>query len=403
MEIHLQRVLYLKIKDLIRAHVGTNFGFKKEETGKTLLMLITNQDVPHLNKVREFLGTLGFEEYSREKMKKNHAGIAGTISISISLISKESIITIEDLHDKLRTSKSEKKAGKTTNEVFARDSVEPEISCNKEGSASTETKPVRCNKYEFSKYLKSVLRFEGLDHKSFNVKKDGEKLILCSKDPYVIKTAEEAINYYFGEQVANVYVGNDDHCISFLEAKEQSAQAKRFSFCSAPEEKENIQDIERRLNRVFSSKKYVIQKTKEGFDVNFQVKGLVELRFALIDMGWKIKDKDGGFSIVITRMAKTPQDLTPNTKPAHKPVQKTEKEEQSPRSILASASSDSKESLSAKEEAFKKLCELIESEDFNLLSDLLKERVLQKKEDYLKSKRREEVTLYVENLLAILD
>ena len=400
MEINTQWDLYYKIKDILQANFGKKFGIENQANGKTICMIVSKSDVVLIKRIRKYLKeSLEIKVRSEDKLSANHGATGGTLVINISMFSPVTISLINDLHDKLKINLNESKMKKNKSSEVA-----PDGANQSEPLIPVESTIPHCSKYEFVKYLKSVLRFEGLDSKAFSVKKDGEdKFVLCSKDAYIITTAEEVINFYFGEKIANLYIGNEDNCISFTSTKSQSPQAKKFSFCSAPEEKENIQDIERRLNRVFSSKKYVIQKTKEGFDVNFQVKGLVELRFALIDMGWKIKDKDDGFSIVITRMAKTPQDLTPNTKPAHKPVQKTEKEEQSPRSILASASSDSKESLNAKEEAFKKLCELIESEDFNLLSDLLKERVLQKKEDYLKFRRREEVTLYAENLLAILD
>lgn len=395
MEIHSQWDFYYKVKDLLRANFGIKFGIKYQVNGKTLCMIVSKSDVVLIGRIINYLNSsLKIKERSEDKLNANHGATDGTIVINISMFSQASISLIDALHDRLKPNQKKQNMKKLKDENLADNSGQVE---------SLDFKTPHCSKYEFAKYLKSVLRFEGLDTKAFSIKKEGDNLKLCSKDPYVTRTAEEAINYYFGKQVANVYVGNDDHCISFLEANEQSAQAKRFSFCPAPEEKADMQDIERRLNRVFSSKKYVIQKTKDGFDVNFQAKGLVELRFALLEMGWKIKDKDGGFSITVTRPAKILKDLIPNTKPAHKPVQKTESTEQSHYPVLTSVSSDSKESFKTKEEAFNKLCELIESEDFNLLDDLLKERVLQKKEDHLKSIRREEVTAYAKNLLAILD
>lgn len=391
MEIKTQWELYYKIKDLIRVHVGTNFGLEKEENGKTLFMVITNGDVSHLGKVRDFLKSLGIEEHSRKKMNKNHAGIAGTILVSMSLIGEESISKIDDLYNKIP--KREKGAMKKLRDETSVEQSVPSDSNPPKEIATSDERASRCSKYEFTKYLKSVLRFEGLDPKAFSVKKDGDNLKLCSNNAYVIKTAEEAINFYFGEKVANLYIGNDEHCISFSGTKDESSQSKKFSFSSSPDDKSDINDIKRRLNRIFPSKKYAVQKTKDGFDVDFPVKGLIDLRFALADMGWNIKEKDGGFSIAIARSAKTTTVPVSTTKPA-KPVVQTEKIESLPVQSIEGMT---------KEEAYMKLCELVESEDFNLLDESLKKKILDKKETYLKYKKREEVTIYAESLLTILD
>lgn len=403
MEINTQWDLYYKIKDILQANFGKKFGIENQANGKTICMIVSKSDVVLIKRIRKYLKeSLEIKVRSEDKLSANHGATGGTLVINISMFSPVTISLINDLHDKLKINLNESKMKKIKSSEVA-----PDGASQSESLIPVESTIPHCSKYEFAKYLKSVLRFEGLDSKAFNVKKDGEdKFVLCSKDAYIIKTAEEVINFYFGEKIANLYIGNDDHCISFTSTKSQSPQAKKFSFCSSPEGKVDIKDIEKRLKRVFSSNKYTIFKTTKGefqFHVRFPVKGLIDLRFALSDMGWKIKEDDGGFYVAVLPSGKIQKEVIPVQEMNPKPYLE---QASSPEASLDSNSDvvqSEKEILMTRDEAYRLLCELVESEDFNLLDKNLQERILSKKEDYLKDKKREEVTAYAESLLEILN
>lgn len=403
MEINTQWDLYYKIKDIVQANFGKKFGIENQANGKTICMIVSKSDVVLIKRIRKYLKeSLEIKVRSEDKLSANHGATGGTLVINISMFSPVTISLINDLHDKLKINLNESKMKKNKSSEVA-----PDGANQSESLIPVESTIPHCSKYEFTKYLKSVLRFEGLDSKAFNVKKDGEdKFVLYSKDAYIIKTAEEVINFYFGEKIANLYIGNYDYCISFTSARSQSPQAKKFSFCSSPEGKADIKDIEKRLKRVFPSNKYAIFKTTKGefqFHVRFPVKGLIDLRFALTDMGWKIIEDDGGFYVAVLPSGKIQKEVIPVQEMSPKPSLEHVSSPETPLDSNSDVVQSEKEILMTKEEAYRLLCELVESEDFNLLDKNLQERILSKKEDYLKDKKREEVTAYAESLLEILN
>lgn len=404
MEINTQWNLYYKIKDILHANFGKKFGIEDQANGKTICMIVSKSDVVLIKRINKYLKkNLDISVRSEDKLNANHGATGGTLVINISMFTPNSISLIEDLHNKLKINQNAKNMKKTSNiEITSGDNGQPEslILVGQKENEFLDPTVAHCSKYEFAKYLKSVLRFEGLDSKAFSIKKEGEdKLVLCSKNPYITKTAEEVINFYFGEKIASLYIGDNDYCIYFVSTRSQSAQAKKFSFCCSPEGKSDIKEMEKRLKRVFASNKYTISKVANSefqFHVKFPVKGLADLRFALSDMGWKIKEDDGGFYVAVLPASKTEKEASINPKKDSKTI------EASP-SFKTGIVPSEKEVPMTRDEAYKKLCELVESEDFNLLDKTLQERILSKKEDYLKNKKREEVTIYAESLLEILN
>ncbi|NCU28564.1 MAG: hypothetical protein EOM85_02755 [Candidatus Moranbacteria bacterium] len=368
-----------KLEVLIEKNAGSHYKFEHSGTDMLVKLKITTSEEKYATQAGKFL-----EQYNLVFLsnKKNHgSGMKTTILINIPKMSPESKAKIEDDFNKITTALVKKKKV-----VDAPESEKAPEQAQKE-EVSLLPKKIRrakkeCPHYAYSRYLSKVLSFEGYSFKELSLKHADKIFQISCEDAEMIKIIAEATDYYFGKKISCVLAGNKGICLSFEEAGEESAQSQKYYFCYSPIEIEE-KDIERRLKRVLKSNKYRLETDGPFVCVKFKSSKAEELIFSLMEMNWNIKESEGGFT-VLPRFYKAPPVSDLLDKSISEVHEKVDKEDE-------------------KDLIFQKLCELIESEDFNLLDDLLKERILQKKEDHLKFKRREEVTAYAENLLAILD
>ena len=352
--------LYQRLKAIIKKKEPSGYKISKQGE-KTVFMIIESSNMEVLRRLKIFIESLGVVLYDKDRANKNHGKMDGTHMISLSDIDPKVAERI-DLEFSLI-----KKKKNFIEEVLNKEAGQEKPEC--------QVSRKKCQKFELKKYLVSLLRFEGINVDSFKISKEKEqdRFIFCSEDEEIISIAINAINFFFGENVCSVKNG----CIDVPSGTECST-SKKYLFCCSPKEGDKKEDVLRRLNRVFFTKKYFVEKIDKGFSVSLSSKKVSELEKALKQMGWNVDSTKVGFNILIS---KKPLSLNKN-----------QKEQQNQK----------KEFKMSKEDILNKISSFIDSEDFLILEKDLQDELVKKRED-LKFilKRKEEITNYAKELLLL--
>lgn len=309
MEKKLQLELYQKLKELIQVHVASNFGFKRQENGKTVLFLVENGNLAHLSKVSDYLKSLDVEEYPKTKIKHNHGGTEGTVFVSLSKITKESIEKIELSYFLMKEQKRQRnkpvKNGlavkKTEEVVVTRGKVQevilaPVVKEEAEKVVSTETKPQRKKRYSYRLlrgYLSDVLQYEGFSFDDLTIKYFVGLCIFCTDNEEVRNLILHASAWYCrNSKAVAITKENGAFCVVVnLEDKQPAPKGrKKFGYCAAPKSKEDLRTVRCRIARILNHDNFYLKRINEGvFSLTFKDKKVLFLQMAMREMFWNIK------------------------------------------------------------------------------------------------------------------
>lgn len=294
-----QDVLIKKIQTIIEKEIGSNFRFKTQGSNKSKMLVISGDKKARITEVANLVAKdLKIKEHDCKK--KHGSGMKRTVLILIPTVSEESVSLINKRHKLLLKKYGVKTGRKIEIPPVPTEEVKVEAPVQAEEMAGSPKKRKQFDeKYVVSRYLSSVLRFEGL---SFGELKYTDK----SRDSFTIHCNEErtaeiiekALLYYIGDK--NSVVTSDSFDVLADLSKRVPAKNSKV-FCMAPREGSTDQEIEKRLLRVCPGSKPQITCSKDGcFTTHIiryaRLKTTAEVFSGVKEMGWLVlKNRDDSF------------------------------------------------------------------------------------------------------------
>lgn len=189
-----------KLETLVEKRIGSHYGFEHRGTPKSVTLKITTSEVKYIRWAEKFL-----EPYKlpRKRMMKNHgSGMNTTILVDVSKIPEETKTKIENDFNTM-LAEIAKKSKNPRQRYIAKAEKEKLIFAESEAVEVPKNKEERFSNphFAYSRFISSVLKFEGRNFKDLEKIKEGTMVKISSEDFQTIKILEQATNYYFGKRL----------------------------------------------------------------------------------------------------------------------------------------------------------------------------------------------------------
>jgi len=281
-----QDVLIKKIQMIVEKEIGSNFGFKTQGSNKSKMLVISGDQKTRITEVANLVAKdLKIKEHDCKK--KHGSGMKRTVLILIPTVSEESVSLINKRHKLLLKKYGVKTGRKFEIPPVPVEEVKVEVPVQAEEMVASPKKRKQFDeKYVVSRYLSSVLRFEGLSFGELKyTDKSRDSFTIHCKEERTAEIIEKALLYYIGDQ--NSVVTSDSFDVLADLSKRVGTKNTKV-FCMMPGEDSTIEEVEKRLLRVCSGSHPVVTTLESNlFKVSYsRAKTLADVFFAINKMSW---------------------------------------------------------------------------------------------------------------------